>query len=274
MANNTDFLKLIKPEEGDFADINQLNTNFDTIDEFAKDEKRERQQMGVELDEEIDKKVDKVPGKSLSSNDFTDELRSAVTDSKERAGLIDFPFTLKAEALDTKRYSFTKEQVNKNIPNMQFIEKYCKVDRLFRMRGTSNLKQFKNAVIEWTGEIFQVVGNEVVDNLGLTLLRNAQEEDIRTASKIYIPPTNGVALVYCSCRTKTDYTGYKRAYIIITDDDNDKYVHSVDSDFSPGSYIAFSFLARYDKRYKVQISTASIDVVNLRCEELSLIQQI
>ena len=274
MATHTDHLNLIKPEEGDFADINQLNTNFDTIDNFAKDEKRERQQMGVELNEEIDKKVDKVPGKSLSSNDFTDELRTDVLNARERAGLIDFPFDLKAEAFEIKDYTFTKEQVNKNIPNMQFMEKYCKTDRLFRMKNSSNLKWFKNTVIEWTGEIFQVVGNDVVENLIVRSMGNDNEQTLTTPNSSYDPKVGILGVVYCSCRTRTDYTGYKRAYVIITDESNNRYVHAVDSDFPPGSYIAFSFLVEDEKTYKVQFSKNSINEVSMRRDDIWLGPQI
>lgn len=274
MANNTDFLNLIKPEEGDFADINQLNKNFDTLDDFAKEQKRDRQQLHDELLDEIEKKVDMVPGKGLSSNDFTDELRTDVLNARERAGLIDFPFSLKAEAFEVKDYTFTKEQVDKNIPNMQFMEKYCKNDRLFRMKNSSNLKWFKNTIIEWTGEIFQVVGNDVVENLIVKSMGNDNEQTLTTPSSSYDPAVDILGAVYCSCRTKTDYTGYKRAYVIITDESNNRYVHAVDSDFPPGSYIAFSFLVEDDKRYKVQFSKSSIDAVSMRRDNIWLVPKI
>lgn len=274
MANNTDFLNLIKPEEGDFADINQLNKNFDKLDDFAKEQKRDRQQLHDELLDEIEKKVDMVPGKGLSSNDFTDELRTDVLNARERAGIIDFPFELKPEAFIVKNYAFLKEQVEKNIPNIQFVEKYCKTDRLFRMKNSASLKWFKNTVVEWTGEIFQVVGNDVVENLIVTSMGNDNEQTLTTPSSLYDPKTSELGIVYCSCRTKTDYTGYKRAYVIITDESNNRYVHATDSDFPPGSYMAFSFIVEKEKKYKVQFSKNSINEVSMRRDDIMLIPQI
>lgn len=274
MANNTDFLNLIKPEEGDFADINQLNKNFDTLDDFAKKQKKDRQQLYDELLDEIEKKVDMVPGKGLSSNDFTDDLRTDVLNARERAGIIDFPFGLKAEAFIVKSYVFTKEQVEKNIPNLQFMEKYCKTDRLFRMRNFSSLKWFKNAIIEWTGEIFQVVGNDVVENLTVKSMGNDNEQTLTNPDSVYNPLVSTLGIVYCYARTKTDYTGYKRAYVIITDDSNNQYVHATDSDLPPGSYITFSFFVEGDKTYNVKFSKNSIDKVYMRRNDIALIQNI
>ena len=51
----TEFLKLKKPEATDIPDIDVINSNFDT------------------LDESVNNKVDKVDGKGLSSQDFTQQ---------------------------------------------------------------------------------------------------------------------------------------------------------------------------------------------------------
>ena len=57
MSTQTTNYKLVKPEYSDYADITVLNENLDIIDE------------------ELYGKVDKVTGKGLSKNDFTDTLK-------------------------------------------------------------------------------------------------------------------------------------------------------------------------------------------------------
>lgn len=88
MSTLTANYKLIKPDVTDTVDINNFNSNFDTIDInlFNKVEKvdgkglstndytnEEKQKVGT-----IANKVDKVEGKVLSSNDYTNEEKHAV----------------------------------------------------------------------------------------------------------------------------------------------------------------------------------------------------
>ncbi|MEG1008995.1 MAG: hypothetical protein RSF67_04125 [Clostridia bacterium] len=83
MSTLTANYKLIKPDVTDTVDINNFNSNFDTIDInlFNKVEKvdgkglstndytnEEKQKVGT-----IANKVDKVEGKVLSSNDYTND---------------------------------------------------------------------------------------------------------------------------------------------------------------------------------------------------------
>ena len=60
MSTLTTNYKLIKPDVTDTVDINNFNSNFDTIDN------------------NLFNKVDKVEGKVLSSNDYTNEEKQAV----------------------------------------------------------------------------------------------------------------------------------------------------------------------------------------------------
>lgn len=64
MATQTTNYKLTKPDENDFIEIERLNENFDKIDKTLYD------------------KVDKVSGKSLSTNDFTNEDKSKLNGLK------------------------------------------------------------------------------------------------------------------------------------------------------------------------------------------------
>ena len=58
MSILTENYKLLKPEQTDAIDIDNFNNNFDVIDTT------------------LFNKVDKVSGKTLSSNDYTDEDKS------------------------------------------------------------------------------------------------------------------------------------------------------------------------------------------------------
>lgn len=63
----TEFLKLKKPESTDIPDIDVINSNFDT------------------LDENINNKVDKVEGKGLSSQDFTQQEKDKLNEIERGA---------------------------------------------------------------------------------------------------------------------------------------------------------------------------------------------
>lgn len=86
MSTLTTNYKLIKPDVTDTVDINNFNSNFDTIDKnlFNKVEKVDGKGLSTNdyTNEEKQKvntiadKVDKVEGKELSSNDYTDEDKS------------------------------------------------------------------------------------------------------------------------------------------------------------------------------------------------------
>ena len=67
MATNTPNYNLIKPSPEDFADIADINSNMDSIDTALKNH--------ADL---FPQKVDKVTGKELSTNDFTDAYKQQV----------------------------------------------------------------------------------------------------------------------------------------------------------------------------------------------------
>lgn len=88
MATQTTNYKLTKPGENDTVEINDLNNNFDKIDEtlFNKVEKvvgkglsandytdEDKQTVGT-----IVNKVEKIEGKGLSTNDYTNEDKKSV----------------------------------------------------------------------------------------------------------------------------------------------------------------------------------------------------
>ena len=66
----TEFLKLKKPEATDIPDIDVINSNFDT------------------LDESVNNKVDKVDGKGLSSQDFTQQEKDKLNGIERGAEVI------------------------------------------------------------------------------------------------------------------------------------------------------------------------------------------
>lgn len=67
-------LGLKKPAYSDPADIVDLNNNMDTIDAAITETNSEL----AEVNTELPTKVDKVPGKGLSTNDFTNANRAFV----------------------------------------------------------------------------------------------------------------------------------------------------------------------------------------------------
>ena len=68
MASETTNLHLVKPDQTEAVDVAPLNGNCDKIDEAY-----------AALAAEITNKVDKVPGKGLSTNDFTDSYKEQIT---------------------------------------------------------------------------------------------------------------------------------------------------------------------------------------------------
>ena len=68
----TEFLKLKKPEATDIPDIDVINSNFDT------------------LDESVNNKVDKVDGKGLSSQDFTQQEKDKLNEEQKSIKLHQF----------------------------------------------------------------------------------------------------------------------------------------------------------------------------------------
>ena len=64
MPNYTKFLGLILPHKSENYTVDVANTNNNLIDE------------------ELEKKLDKIPGKSLSANDFTNEYKNKLDSLK------------------------------------------------------------------------------------------------------------------------------------------------------------------------------------------------
>lgn len=81
MATRTPNLSLIKPGPDDAVDVADLNENFDKIDNFAGGVGGDTYTKS-EIDEMLAEKVDKVTGKGLSTNDFTDEDKEQIATNK------------------------------------------------------------------------------------------------------------------------------------------------------------------------------------------------
>ena len=73
MPTYTAYKKLEKPDLTELYDINSANRNNDIIDSELQKIENNMDLLALDLAAITDNKVDKVPGKGLSTNDFTDE---------------------------------------------------------------------------------------------------------------------------------------------------------------------------------------------------------
>lgn len=93
MSTLTKNYKLLKPGQTDAIDVDNFNSNFDTIDEV------------------IFNKVDKVEGKSLSSNDYTNEDKQKVATITNKVDKIE------GKSLSTNDYTNDDKEKVETITN-------------------------------------------------------------------------------------------------------------------------------------------------------------
>lgn len=94
MEKTTNY-NLVKPGDGDFYNIEDFNANVDIIDQELKNAKKNIEDAITEIRKAIedidlseihqvlDQKVDKVSGKSLSTNDFTNADKQQIISNKQ-----------------------------------------------------------------------------------------------------------------------------------------------------------------------------------------------
>lgn len=118
----TEKLGLKKPESTDYVNIEDINENMDILDEqvgelkegstVIEDLQTENKTLSGAINELSNKKVDKVTGKGLSTNDYTDEEKQKNQDNADN--ISDLQQELETHKVDNVKHITSAERTNWN----------------------------------------------------------------------------------------------------------------------------------------------------------------